>query len=351
MQKTETWRATPLALVVTFVVAMLAIVLLSIGRASATALSQAMVRFDHMQTSTATKGMVCAKTSAVNGTEAKVVVAFPTGYTVSGTTSNWTTDTTVTGSWPAGAAAWPGMGTASAAAGQNVTFPSSDLTVSTLYCFNWTSTAAITTPSSANSNLSGTITTQTGASATIDTGNFSTAAITSESFTVNATVTQTFQFSLSGASDTLPTLSSSAVVQSSSPVSASVSTNAKNGWQVWANDSNSGLTSAAAANTISATSVGSNTTLSTGGSAGYVTGINTSNGTGSGVVSPATAYNNASTLGKGAGLDTTLRTMATSNGPNGGASVSFVNAAVIAATTPPATDYTDTITVVGAGLF
>jgi hypothetical protein len=350
MQKVEYWRAKPLAATAFFVAAILAMLALSISRASAASLLQTQVRFDHMQTSTATKGVVCAKTSAINGTEGKVAVTFPTGYTL-GLAATFTVDTTTnTAAWPTGATAWLGIGTATGVAGQVVTFPSSDLAVSTLYCFNWINTAAVTTPASANNSLSGAIQTQTAAAAAIDTGNFSTATVASDSFTVNATVAQTFQFSLSGASDTLPALTSASVQQSSSPVSANVSTNAKNGWQVWANDSNSGLTSAAASTTIPATSVGANTTIGSG-AAAYVTGVNTSNGTGSGVVSASGAYANASTLGKGAGLDTTLRTMATSNGPNGGAAVTFVNAAAISATTPPASDYTDTITVVGAGLF
>lgn len=350
MQKVELWRAKPLAATAIFVAAILAMLALSISRASAASLLQGEVRFDHMQTSTATKGVVCAKTNVTVATEGKVAVTYPTGYTL-GLAATFTVDTTTnTGSWPAGAIAWPGVGTATNVTGQVVTFPSSDLAVSTLYCFNWINTAAVTTASSANNNLAGVIQTQTAAAAPIDTANWATATVASESFTVNASVAPTFSFSLSGASDTLPGLTSGSVQQSGSPISANVSTNAKNGWQVWANDLNTGLTSATASTTIPAATAGSNTTISAG-TASYVTGINTSNGTGSGVVTASAGYTNASTLGKGAGLDTTLRTMATSTGPNSGAAVTFVNAAAISATTPPATDYTDTITVVGAGLF
>jgi spore coat protein U-like protein len=55
--------------------------------------------------------------------------------------------------------------------------------------------------------------------------------------------------------------------------------------------------------------------------------------------------------GKGGGLDTTLRALATSDGTAQNAVLTLTNNATIGALTPAATDYTDTITVVGAGLF
>jgi hypothetical protein len=53
----------------------------------------------------------------------------------------------------------------------------------------------------------------------------------------------------------------------------------------------------------------------------------------------------------GGGLDTTLRSLATSNGTANNAVLTLTNNVAIGATTPAATDYTDVITVVGAGLF
>ena len=97
--------------------------------ASAGTLTQVLVRFDRMKVSTATTGTVCAKPATV-GTETSVKVTFPAGYTVSTTTGNWTTSTT---NLPLSATAWPGIGTANLASGQEVTFPSTDLTVGTLY--------------------------------------------------------------------------------------------------------------------------------------------------------------------------------------------------------------------------
>ena len=66
---------------------------------NAAALTQTLVRFDRMKTSTATTGTVCAKPTTI-ATEADVQVTFPAGYTVSATAGNWTVNTTNL-AWPA----------------------------------------------------------------------------------------------------------------------------------------------------------------------------------------------------------------------------------------------------------
>ncbi|HSX34265.1 MAG TPA: hypothetical protein VLF62_01320, partial [Candidatus Saccharimonadales bacterium] len=117
-----------------------AVIGLQPGVASAGTLTQTMVRFDRLQTSAATTGTVCAKPATV-GTEASVQVAFPTGYTL-GLAATFTVNTT-NNNWPAGGTAWPSIATASNVASQTVTFTSGDLTVGTLYCFNWANSAAV----------------------------------------------------------------------------------------------------------------------------------------------------------------------------------------------------------------
>lgn len=320
--------------------------ILSIQKASAASLTQTFVRFDRMKVSTPTTGTVCAKAATV-ATEASVQVTFPTGYTVSTTTANWTVNTTNL-AWPASASAWPGIGTATAAAGQVVTFPSTDLTVGTLYCFNWTNTAALSITSSAAPSNSGTVTTRTSVPATIDTANFATASIADDQIVVTATVAQTFSFALSGNTDALGNLSTGSVVSSPTPRTVTVNTNAKNGWYVWAQDSNTGLNSASAAATIASTTPGSNSTLSAG-TPGYNTGVTQTQTSGSGTITVAAPFvGGAST---GGGLDTSLRTLASSNGTANNAVLTLTNNVAIGSTTAAASDYTDTITVVGAGLF
>lgn len=314
--------------------------------AHAGTLTTAFVRFDRMQTSTATTGTVCAK-PATTATEASVVVTFPTGYTL-GIATTFTVSTTNL-AWPTGGTAWPSIATATNVTGQAVTFPSGDLTVGTLYCFNWSSTSAVTTASSANSSLGGTITTQTSVPATIDTAAFTTATVTSDQIAVSATVPSTFSFALSGTTDALGTLSTSSVTSSPTPRTATVNTNAKNGWMVWAKDANTGLTSSAASSTIASTTPGTNSTLSAG-TAGYNMGVTNSQVGGSGTITVATPFVGGST-GKGGGLDTTLRSIATSTGTADTAVLTLTNNVAIGATTAAATDYADTITVVGAGLF
>jgi hypothetical protein len=315
---------------------------------NAGALNSVEVRFDRMKISTATTGTVCADVTAANGTENEVQVTFPTGYTVSTTLGNWTVSTTNL-AWPTGSSAWPGIGTATAASGQIVTFPSSDITSDGLYCFNWTNTAALSTKSSATNDNNGTVATLASGPTTIDSSNFATATISDDQIVVTASVAETFSFALSANTDNLGQLSTSSVTPSPTPRTATISTNAKNGWQAWAKDSNAGLTSAFASHTINSTTPGTNSTLS-GGTEGYNLGITSSQVGGTGTISVATAFVGGS-LGRGGGLDTSLRTLASSDGTADNSTLTMTNNAAISPATPAATDYTDTITVIAAALF
>lgn len=309
-------------------------------------LAQVEVRFDRMKISTATTGTVCAKPSTV-GTETKVLVTFPTGYTL-GAAANFTVDTTNT-AWPAGATAWPTITTANNVTGQVVTFAGGDLTVGTLYCFNWTNSAAVTVKSSATPSNTGTVTTQTAASADIDSSSYSTASIADDQVVVTATVPSVFSFALSGNTDPLGVLSTSAVTASPTPRTATVNTNAKSGWTVWAKDANTGLTSANTASTIASTTPGTNSTLVSG-TNGYNTGITTTQAGGAGTITVAAPFVGTAT-GQGGGLDTSLRALATSTGTADTAVLTIKNNVAISPTLPAASDYTDTITIIGAGLF
>lgn len=346
MQKAETLKRTYAVIALLFALSILTVIVTNMRSASAAALTQTFVRFDRMKTSTPTTGTVCAKPASA-ATEARVQVAFPTGYTVNTTVGNWTVNTTNL-AWPATATAWPGIATATAAAGQVVTFPSGDLTVGTLYCFNWTNTAALSIKATATANNSGTITTQTSAPATIDSSEFSTASIADDQIVVSATVPQTFSFALSGNTDVLGTLSTGAVTSSPTPRTATVNTNAKNGWYVWARDSNTGLNSASAAATIASTTPGTNSTLSAG-TEGFNTGVTQSQSGGSGTITVATPFVGGANTG--GGLDTSFRALATSNGTANNAVLTLTNNVSISSLTASASDYSDTITVVGAGLF
>lgn len=317
-----------------------------ISTAQAASLSKVFVRFDRMKTSTATTGTVCAQ-PATTATEADVQVVFPTDYTL-GAAGTFTVSTTNL-AWPTGGTAWPSIATATNVTGQTVTFPSGDLTPGTLYCFNWTNSAAVSVKASATSSNLGSVTTRASGPTNIDTEQYSTASITDDQIVVSATVPSTFSFALSANTDPLGTLSTGSVSTSPTPRTATVNTNAKNGWMVWARDANTGLTSASASSTIASTTPGSNSTLSAG-TAGYNTGFTSTQVGGSGTISIAAPFVGTG-AGQGGGLDTSLRTVASSTGTADTAVLTIKNNVAINATTPAASDYTDTITIIGAGLF
>lgn len=346
MNKNKGSRVSHLVLKMVAIITLLIVPFVNVEFAAAADLGQATVRFDRMAISTATTGTVCAKPTTT-ATEADVQVVFPTGYTL-GTAANFTVSTTNL-AWPTGGTAWPSIATATNVTSQTVTFPSGDLTVGTLYCFNWTNSAAVTVKSSATSSNTGTITTRTNTPTNIDTTGYSTASIANDQITVTATVPSTFSFALSGNSDALGTLSTGSVTTSPTPRTTTVSTNAKNGWMVWAKDANTGLNSATASSTIASTTPGSNSTQAAG-TAGYNTGITSTQVGGSGTITVAAPFVGTG-AGQGGGLDTTLRTLASSNGTADTAVLTMKNNAAISVTTAAASDYTDTITVIGAGLF
>ena len=339
----ETITRSLLAMIIAFSVVLSAF---NAIRVNAAPLSQVEVRFDRMKVSTQTTGTVCVKPTTT-ATEANVQVEFPTDYTL-GSAANFTVDTTNT-AWPSGATAWPSIATGNNVTGQVVTFPSGDLTVGTLYCFNWTNAAAVTVKASATASNTGTVTTRTSAPATIDSSSYATASITDDQVVVTATVPSVFSFALSGNTDPLGTLSTSAVATSPTPRTATVNTNAKNGWTVWAKDTNTGLSSATTSTTIASTTPGSNSTL-VAGTTGYNTGITHTQTGGAGTITVATPFVGTG-AGQGGGLDTTLRALASSNGTADNAVLTIKNNVAINPTVPAASDYTDTITIIGAGLF
>lgn len=308
--------------------------------------SEVLVRFDRIQVSTATTGTVCANPSSV-GTEADVRVSFPTGYTL-GAAATFTVNTTNL-AWPSGGTAWPGVNTATNVTGQVVTFPSADLTVGTLYCFNWTNSAAVTTQSVASNSNTGTVQTRTGGAAQIDISTYTTSTISDDTIDVTATVPQSFSFAINNTTDALGSLSTGSITTSPTPRTITVNTNAQGGWSVWAReDSTAGLYSTFASKSIDSTSPGVATSLSAG-TEGYITGISDTQASGTGVITLGAYDYDAGT--DGAPLDTTLRAIASSNGPAGNAVLTIRNQVAISAITPAATDYTDSITFVGAGLF
>lgn len=231
----------------------------------------------------------------------------------------------------------PGSITASGS-GNVITISSvTALSASTSYCAILNSASAVTNPSSTGV-YSVTIT------AGSDSATVAIDVISNDQYTVSATVAPTFTLSLSASTDSLGTLSSSALTTSTG-VTATVSTNAGSGWFVWAEDSQAGLRSATQNHTIPTVSTGSNHTMNGGtiGTEAYALGVTSGNAT----------ANYADSGGvTGGGLSTsTFNEIATATSPGSSVAVTLKELADISSTTPSASDYTDIITIVGAGSF
>ncbi len=324
-----------------------------VQKADAGTLSSTFVRLDRMSASTPTTGLVCATTpSSDNGTEADVQVTFPTGFTVSGTTSNWAVATT---NLPNGATPWPGINTATNVTSQTVTFPSTNLTTSTQYCFRWTNTAALST-SSAGDSKTGSVTTRTSGPATIDTNTYA-VSVQDDQIGVSASVPQLFTFS-TGSDITLSAITAGTASYGSSTVN--IATNGANGYIAWVKSANGNLTSSATSATI--TSPGSvDNTVSTlsGGTYGYVLDtILTTDGGGTGTITQAANFgqeydggDTCSSSTTGGTLTTNLEPIAASSGTTDGDVLTLCTLVRVNAAQTAASDYADTLTVVAAGRF
>jgi hypothetical protein len=170
---------------------------------------------------------------------------------------------------------------------------------------------------------------------------------------VSANVNASFSFSLSATTAALGTLLTSSPTESSA-INASVSTNGAHGWQMWAADlaGTPGLHSTTASKTISYNpAAGSGPATLTAGNEGYNVGAGTASGTTCTSVTTDTNFASGGTQYRGGGLDGTLRSLAASTGVANACALPIKVNASISATTPAATDYASTVTVVAAGSF
>lgn len=311
------------------------------------AVTEAFVRFDRLSNGAAITGTACLKSTLT--TQTNVVIVFPSGWTISGTASNWTVTTTNLPKDPVGggaATAWPGIGTATSVVGLSVVFPGTALAAATFYCFNFTGASSTMV---SGDNQTGQLKTQGGSPYT-DSVDWAVSVVTAnaDEITVTASVSATMTFSLTGNSIALGTLSTGSVT--SGNVTQTVSTNARNGYVSWIQGTNttggSGLRSTAASATIA--TPGSFPTVSdlastTGVVLDAVPGTNTptinagfdGNGSTSGGNFEGGVFHEVSSL----------------TGTQTGTTVVLNVRAKIASTQLAATDYTDTLVVSAAGSF
>jgi hypothetical protein len=230
----------------------------------------------------------------------------------------------------------PGAITASGS-GQIVTIASvGALTVGQSYCAILNSPTAVTNPAATGVYP---VTLADGA----DTATVAIDVITNDQVVVSAVVPPSFTMSLSGNTDSFGNLSSAGIT-STAGVTTTISTNGNYGWFLMAMDSSAGLRSTTQAKTIPTVPTGSNTSMTTRiGTEAFALGVTTANATAN--------YANAGGT-TGGGLSTSAyNQIATGNAAVSGATVNVKALATIAGTTPAANDYSDTVSLVGAGSF
>lgn len=317
-------------------------------------LGEAFVRLDRLKANpTTTGGTVCAKSTTVD-VETTVKVTFPTGFGVNTTAASWVVNNT---NLPAGSIFWIGMtsGTtaASLVAGQDVTFPSGDMVVGTLYCFNFTGTSTLTNPT-AGDNKTGVITTQKAGPTAIDSAGYALSILSDDQIVVNATVLPSFALTFAGGTDNF-TSNLSGTTTSTTGKTAQIVTNAANGWTVWVKSANAALNTTGATiptyGTLNATPDDIAVLPAT--ASYYVLDVDktTDSATaGTGTVTIDPEYNGVNTTSGGT-LATTFQPVATANGVTDGDVITLIERARVSAIQKAANDYTDTLTVVAAGLF
>lgn len=260
----------------------------------------------------------------------------------SGGTVNGTQSVSSTGCATYFPSATPLAGTLAASGSSNtitVTGISPNLSATTEYCVILTSTTAVTNPS-----------TPAVYSALVTVGSdsqnaaFDVLSSGSNAYSITGTVAPTFTMSLSTTTDTFPGNLSAAALTLSSGVTATVNTNAPYGWGLYAMDSNAGLHSTTAGHTVNSVSTGSNHTMNGGtiGTEAYALGISAN-------ATANYAYGGGTT---GGGLSSSAyNEVASSASAANGVTQVFHELADISPTTQAGNDYTDTITVIGAGQF
>lgn len=362
MPKAKTTLVVVTALVVTF--GCLSSLKAPKASAATAAFTKAYVRLDRVKTGVASTARVCATPSATNlaQTENAVIVNFPSTFTL-GAFGAFTVNTTFESG--SGATAWPGIGTATAKTGQALTFPSTDLaSTANLYCFNITggitSTGAVGPQTSAFAYIQ----TNSAGQTPNDLTYWGVNIITDDQVVVTAVVAPTFNMTLSGNTDTFATnLDSTAVNTSNGARTVSVATNALNGWNVWVKGTNSkavtdantgGLHGALTSVTAGNYAISNNTASSFGtkhafsaGAEDYGLAVTIASGT----PTLSTAYNGTTANEAGTIDPSNYRPIASTASASASATLNIKMLTTISNTTPPAADYTDTLTYVGAGQF
>lgn len=318
------------------------------------------VRFDRQSATAALSGVVCMQSSQTTPAVAKVIIQFPSTFSISGADTSWTTDVTAA-NLPSGATAWPVTGASLKvlAATTSALFLVGDLASSAnTYCFHFVGTGS--TVGTAGVDKTGQVVaykSDTAGGAVVETGAYATAITSgtnSEQISVTASVSASFSFALSGGAtgQALPlgVLNSATTATSPYQVTATVSTNAHNGFISWVKGTSTGgkLHSATANADVTDTLAAYPTLTDLASNTGY--GIFGVTGTNSPTI--AAGYNTGP-AGTSVGKvnETTFNQLASKTGAQTGSTFNIGARAKPNSTDSAATDYTDTLTVVASGSF
>jgi hypothetical protein len=180
--------------------------------------------------------------------------------------------------------------------------------------------------------------------------------VTDDTITVSAVVPPIFEMTVPFNTDTFTSNLSPSAKTLTGGVTPTIKTNAKGGWIMWAKDSNQALTSAGSGGSIPSVGWNSNaTTTLTNGTPQYALSVVkfVVGGAFTPICTPAvdSEYDSAGG-GDGGALFANYEEIGTCpGGSSNGDGMTLKEVSTISVVTPAATDYTDVITVVGAGLF
>ncbi len=353
-------KITNLTIYVSVLILILPVLLFTVAvrRATAATLTTTYLRLNRLSAGQTTSFRLQFRTVGAGATT--VVVDFngadATTWTGSSGVVNATQSTaTATCASETGDTALPGTLSASGSGAVLTITGVTALSATTTYCVDLTSATAVTNATAGEYHPTVTVGS--------DSNTVALRTISNDQIVVSATVAPTFNFVLSGNTDSFTTNLSTSSVVSTTGRTVTITTNAASGWIAWVKNLN-GSSGAATKGALKSSSAGNYTipttnantlgsashTLSTG-SEDYGLGVTiTTDAAGGGTVALDAAYDGTSS--KAGVLDpTNFRPIASANGTANGDVINLAERATISGSTPAANDYTDTLTVIGAGNF
>ncbi|HEX7259332.1 MAG TPA: hypothetical protein VF272_00165 [Candidatus Saccharimonadia bacterium] len=236
-----------------------------------------------------------------------------------------------------------------------------NLTTSQFYCVDFTTSNAVTNPVNPNLYMVQ-IRTLTSADAFLDTKLVGVRIVDPidanykyDQITVTGVVPPSFSFNLSGNTDAFTALLDPAAVTYTTGRTVTISTNAAKGWIVWVKDSDQGLKSVSTpSSVIASTGTLSDDLIDTAapGTENFLLDVDlTTDGAGGGTVTVDPDYDGTASGEGGALSNTIFQQVAHASGTASGDVITLKELATITGSTPAGDDYTDILTVIGAGNF